>query len=118
MREVCIHDYHEISGAKLQTVDVGGPATMCWDNGKIRKPEHPYPRPSLPARGFNTCTSGWSVDAMGKHKSTYDPIIPVYLSKLPSHFLCSIGTGVINNDDFPVEIAVQTCTETAPQRGT
>jgi hypothetical protein len=33
--EVCVHDYHKISGAKLQAVDVGGPATRHWDNEKI-----------------------------------------------------------------------------------
>jgi hypothetical protein len=27
MREVCVHNYDEISGAKLQPVDVGGSAT-------------------------------------------------------------------------------------------
>ena len=57
MREVCVHDYHKISGTKLQAMDVGGPATVSWNNQKIRGFECAYPRPSLPARGFNICAS-------------------------------------------------------------
>jgi hypothetical protein len=53
MGEVCIHDNHKISGAKLQTVDVGGPADVSWHDDSSQS-ECAYPSPSLPARGFNT----------------------------------------------------------------
>jgi hypothetical protein len=68
------------------------------------------PEVSIPVRVI------WSVEAIGKRVWTYDPVIPVYSSELFSYFLCSIGAGVINNDDLPIEVAVQTCTEAILER--
>ena len=47
---------------------------------------------------------------MGK-RWTYDPIISIYPSKLPSYLLRPVWTGVVDNNDLPVEIAIQRYTE-------
>lgn len=54
---------------------------------------------------------------MGGHGWTYDPIIPVNPSKLFSYFLRPIWTGVINDNDLPVEVAIQGCTEAKHTEG-
>lgn len=46
------------------------------------------------------------MQVMGKHWYTYNPITPVYSSKLFSYFLRPIRAGVINNNDLPVKTAV------------
>jgi hypothetical protein len=78
MGEVRVHDNHKISGAKLQTVDVGGPATVGRHDCDVQKPEYTYPSPSLPARGFSSynCNSVCVSDGQtSMHIQSYHPRI-------------------------------------------
>ena len=106
MGEVCVHNYYKIPSTKFQAVDVGGPATVLsiprkCESMNTRTPNRVFlPEASKPVRVV------WSSRVMGKREWTYDPITPVYSSKLFGYFLRSIGTGVIDDNDLPIEIAV------------
>jgi hypothetical protein len=47
------------------------------------------------------------MEAASQHQYTYNPMIPIYSGKLFSYFLCPIWTGVVDNNDLPIEVAVQ-----------
>jgi hypothetical protein len=56
-----------------------------------------YPNPSLPARGRS------SYHQLLPLHVAYDMILPIYPSELFSYILRSIRTGIIDNDDLPIQ---------------
>jgi len=60
----------------------------------------------IPSTKLQAVDVGGSQTELSCPRLQYNPIAPIYSSELLGYFLRSIRTGVIDNDDLPIEIAL------------
>lgn len=114
VREISIHDNHEVASAEIQTMNIRCPSSILSDTNQSFSNLH-SPKTQFSRSGFQNLMKHLVSGVRKLEKATYNLIFTVHLRQLSCHVLRAVRTRIIDNYDLPAEratfIVIEVCVD-------